>query len=96
MAVRDRIRTTFICGNCEDDFEGFPSGGRKGDRRPLCRRCTTSGMAEETAISYVDETRVLPAPPGRFEGLKTLGYFVFAFFATAALIIFLCVQRVFK
>lgn len=88
----DRTRTTFLCANCEDDFDGFPVGARSGDRRPLCQRCTTSGLEEGSAQAYGSYV----PPSGRLEGLKTLGYFIFAIFATALVIIFLCVQRVFK
>jgi len=89
--VHGRIRTTFLCANCEDDFDGFPSGARNGDQRPLCERCTYSGVEEGTAYAHD------PMPVSRpLDGLKTVGYFAFAIFATALIVIFLCVQRVFR
>lgn len=40
-----RVETQYICGNCEDDFIGFPFGTRPGDGRPLCARC--AGMGDQ-------------------------------------------------
>ncbi len=89
--MHGRIRTTFLCANCEDDFDGLPSGARNGDRRPLCERCTRSGVEEGTAYAYEPMSA-----SGRLEGVKTLGFFAFAVFATALIVMFLCVQRVFR
>ncbi len=82
-------KATFLCANCEEDFDGFPSGARNGDRRPLCARCTISGVNDGTAFSHE------AAINDKFSGIKVIG-FGFAVVTMAFVIAVIFLQKIFR
>lgn len=53
------IRSTYFCGNCEDEFMGSGYGVRN-DGRLLCRTCTEAATLNGSGHSLVSTT---PEPP---------------------------------
>jgi hypothetical protein len=73
------VESHFFCADCEEEVQGLPFGARKGDRRPLCERCTRNGLTQGVAEPAIgSQRRVFPTDPeGPKYGLMSIGVLIF-------------------